>query len=220
MKKMFLAFMLLSLSGPFCLARGGTTKLRLADSESHGTFEAVSDLPHSSLTLSWRKESFPNANYFGSTLRKELVPSFGVDAGYALRFYGPLELAFTGFYTRYTTHYDAGMDAGVTSHAGLEASLRYYVLPYLGAVSRFLFPYIGAGYQTSRLGNANMNVPEEERFPMSVGTGGFILEGGLKVVFLRGDDSNFFLFASYKQTLPVSSETLFRSMHVGVGYSF
>jgi len=218
MKKVFLVLLVLS-TGLICYGRG-PARLKLASRNTYSVFEAPEDLNFSSFTLAWRSEAFLNGNYYGSIERKELVPSFGVEAGYTYHVIGPLEMEVAAFYSRYSTHYDAEMDAGSTRHLGIEAAMHFFVLPYIGAISHYVFPYVGAGYQTSALMNSNSSIPEADRYTMSVGTGGFFLEGGLKLFAFHGDDTNFFLFGSYKQTIPVSSDKLFRSMQVGLGLNF
>ena len=220
MGKIFWSCLVFLFLSTFCLAKGEDAKLKLAKWSSAGTFSAIEDLPRSCIFGSWRSESFLNQNYHGALLRDQLVPRMGLDIGYSIRVYGPLEIALCGFYSWYETNYDDYLDEGMIAHKGMDVSLRYYVLPYIGTVSDYVFPYIGAGYQTSRLANLDDQVGKKPEVVHAVGTGGFFIEAGMRVFFYNTGDMGFFLFGAYKQTLPVSSDKLFRSFHLGVGYSF
>jgi hypothetical protein len=143
--------------------------------------------------------------------KEVLSTSGGIELGVARMFY-PIEIEFSGFYSFFTVNNYSGLLKNQSlQHRGLEFMVNYFVLPYIGGISKWLYPYLGAGYQTSQIA-----VSSSSDTKISVGTGGLLLKGGIRIYLSK----RFFLAGEYKQTIPTDSEKLFSTWTAGLGYTY
>lgn len=174
--------------------------------------EGLEEYGNTTFSLLYRNEAFLNSSFRSHVSDGYLKQLGGIDIGYASMLVRPLELEVSAFYNVYDTTGDEPADDYMTTHYGVEAFLNVYVLPYVGRISEWVFPYVGIGYQTSRLSNSGGG---EEGDAMSLGTGGLIAKGGIKIRVA----SNTCIQASYKQILPPGKENLFRAVEIGVCFN-
>ncbi|MDR0603120.1 MAG: porin family protein [Bacteroidales bacterium] len=164
------------------------------------------------MAAKYRNVRFINETYENSLSAKYIKPKFGYEITTSLMIH-PVEIEITGFSNGFDTYNDS------LKHNGFEFLCNLYVLPYLGKVSQYLYPYIGIGYQTSRLATKRSS-KEKEAHPdsfSSIGTGNFMFKCGMRVYIARG----FFFGGEYKQGFPLSNKTtLFRAWSIGLGMSF
>jgi len=161
----------------------------------------------SALYASARFEKFLNNNYYQYAQEGYIERGTGFEISYSYIVLRPLALEVTGFYTSFDV--SSLTDSGVNSvtHAGFEIYADAFVLPYIGKISNYVAPYVGIGYQTSSLKWGDN---------IAAGTGSAIFKAGTRIRIPFGI---FFLF-EYKQTLPKSSNKLFRTINIGAGYNF
>lgn len=157
--------------------------------------------------ISYRHEAFLNNTYHQVREKKFIGTNYGIELSYQLLLFGPLALEATGFYSMYDAK---GIPAGSSeeiTHSGIEAFANVYPMPYIGKISDIIAPYAGIGYQTSSL-SWDENT--------SAGTSSAMF----KVGTLLKLSSRLNLRAEYKQTLPTSSNKLFRVLDFGLGVHF
>lgn len=191
----------------YCWGGNGPGKLRLSENKTGYTEDFSPKWNGStSMTMAWRRNSFLNGEFFSNTQDGTVTPSLGWTISYSYYVLSHVEIEATYFRNYY--HLNTSAVASERAfHQGFEFFGNLYVLPPLGAWTRVVCPYVGAGYQTSSL-----QALETE---YSTGTGGFIAKGGVRFYISNGLN----LRAEYKQTLPVSSSKLFRSVEIGVSMS-
>jgi hypothetical protein len=163
-----------------------------------------------SLHTRYRSVQFINPTFVRAMQDETLSTIGGVEFGIARMLY-PVEIEFSGFYSFFTVENSPGaLDGQSLQHRGLEFMANYFVLPYIGGISRWLCPYLGAGYQTSQIA---VSSDESE---ISIGTGGWLLKGGLRIYLSQ----KFFITGEYKQTIPTDSEKLFSTWTAGLGFTY
>jgi hypothetical protein len=216
-------FFLLFLTGqPFCLAQTPNDRSAAPWKSSYeklvskiGSWktthpdDGLNEYGSTTLSVLYRNESFLNSSFRSHVTEGSLKQFGGIDVGYAHMLIDPLELEVSAFFNLFKTTGNESPDEYLTNHMGVEAFLNCYVLPYIGHVSEWVFPYVGIGCQTSRLYNKG---GDDAEGAMTLGTGGIIAKGGIKIRVSSG----ICIQASYKQTLPTGSEKLFRVVEAGV----
>ena len=97
-------------------------------------------------------DSYQTRTFHDSVSSGMLKANGGLGADVEFRILGQFGIEAGGFACMYSLTQDyEGLTAGDYWRLGLEAYLNWHVLPYLGAISNWLDPYIGAGYQTSSI---------------------------------------------------------------------
>lgn len=195
---------LLSLCPVLCRGGDGPGKLKLWDDISDNAGDPYHG--NTSVVIGALWGSFLNGNYFANKADGSINPHLGLSISGSLVLLKRLELELSYFSQRYDlTAPDAPADKA--GHSGVAGSINVFVLPPLGKISNILCPYIGAGYQGSDI---SANSSEYKTV-----TSGFFAKAGIRIYIMRG----FNLRAEYMQTLPTSSNSLFRTISVGVGFT-
>jgi hypothetical protein len=152
-----------------------------------------------------RREGFLNSNFYANKASGIIKPATS-SAFISYSIFPLNNIELEGEY--YTAYYDFNapdISSKKVSHKGLEIFANVYVLPPLGEWTSIVCPFVGIGYQTSSLKAVQQDY--------SSATGGLIAKGGIRLYVL----SRYVLRVEYKQTLPVGSEKLFRSLEFGFG---
>ncbi|MBO4340516.1 MAG: hypothetical protein J5835_03690 [Bacteroidales bacterium] len=193
---------------PARAASKGKTNIKLPNLPSYENSALDAGLYRKSRSIvgNYHGEAFLNGNYAGRIDSGQINRTPGLGAGLQFVVFYPFALDVSGFFNPYTFSSSSYFDQGV-SHYGVELFADCYVLPYLGKVSQFVAPYIGAGYQFSSLSDGK---------DVFAYTSGFAAKAGIRLYLFRP----LFLQAEYKQTLPVTSAKLFRVISLGVGMEF
>ena len=105
-----------------------------------------------SVGLYYMFDSFQTGTFHNSVSSGLIKANGGLGADVEFGILGQFGIEAGGFACMYNLTQDSeGLTAGDYWRYGLEAYLNWHVLPYLGAISNWLDPYIGAGYQTSSI---------------------------------------------------------------------
>jgi hypothetical protein len=192
----------------YCLqtyAQTGDHKLHLDEKPLNTEVDAFKELLNKntrvgySMTLKYRNVKFINPTYQQSLKEGFLEQKLGYEVGMSFIAH-PVEFEIIGFSTKYESDLIDSL-----KHRGIEFFCDLNVLPYAGKVSKYLYPYIGLGYQTSQI----------KAYSSSISTGSFMFKGGIKIYL----GCRLFLCGEYKQGFPLSKKTLFRAWSVGLGFS-
>ena len=206
-KAFLLTGLFLLLGTVYCLGENRTGKLRLGSDQSDYV-EVYSPRSNgsSSITMGLRRNTFLNGVFFSNKQDGILTPGLGWTISYSYYVLSNLEIEAEMFYSSYhlNTNY---IQSSKAMHQGLEFFGNLYVLPPLGEWTRIVCPYVGAGYQTSSI--------QATETKYSTGTGGFIAKGGIRFYLFGGFNAR----VESKQSLPVSSSKLFRSIEIGISLS-
>lgn len=204
MKGLLAALLLLT-----CMTAAGQTRNLEISSGSEYTSpdEGLRSFGSSITFLSYRNEAFINNTYHQFKEAKYIGGNYGIELSYQMLLFGPLALEATGFYTMYNAEAIATGDVKNIWHGGLELFANVYPMPYLGKISEIVAPFAGIGYQSSSLSWGDN---------ISAGTSSAMFKVGImlnlsSMLSLRGE---------YKQTLPTSSNKLFRVLDFGLGIHF
>ena len=203
-KVILLTGVFLLLGAAVCMGGTRTGKLRLGSDQSYYADEFSPGSNGSiSITMGLRRNTFLNGVFFMNTQDGVIAPGLGWTVSYSYYLLSHLELEGAMFHSSYqlNTNY---VSSDKAMHQGFEFFGNLYVLPPLGEWTRIVCPYVGAGYQTSSI--------QASETKYSTATGGFIAKGGLRIYLY----DRFNLRAEYKQSLPVSSSKLFRSIEIGI----
>lgn len=128
----------------------------------------------------------------------------GLNIEFAL--FAPFYLQIDGFASMLTVKETTnGVDPGDFWRLGGEAYLNWHVLPYLGSISNWLVPYIGAGYQLSSI------KIQDTRYNTSA---------PMLQACLRLNLSAYYFEVAYRQSLPLPAFKPQRIILFGGGFSF
>lgn len=155
-----------------------------------------------------RVSHFLNSTYYLGKESGTIKPGSGFSVGFSTMLRAPLELEARCFKTDFKLNQNTEIADSSLRHLGLEVSLNAYVLPWLGSISSYFFPYLGVGYQTSSIGGGKI----EESFNLmySKGVGSPFWKAGSRIML-----GGFTLFGEYKQT--VFGKHAFRAIDFGIG---
>ena len=161
-----------------------------------------------SFCISARHESFLNDVFYQYSEQKDIKTQIGVEISYSTILFSPIALEVTGFYSSFNIEpLTKKGESSYVTHMGVECFVNAFFLPYVGKISNYLAPYAGIGYQTSSLKWGD---------DTSAGTGSAMIKFGTNIRMSR----SLLLHAEYKQSLPKSSNKLFRALALGIGYNF
>ncbi len=201
-KHILLIGLILVLCPVLCRGGSGPGQLKLWGDVSDNYDDPDRGITSATLGAFWG--SFLNGNYFANKADGSIVPHVGFSASGSVVLLKRVELELSYFNQKYDLTTVDAPDTKAT-HSGVAGGVNLFVLPPLGKVSNILCPYIGAGYQGSGL--------SAQKGDYNTVTSGFFAKAGLRVYVLRGLN----IRAEYMQTLPTSSNKLFRTISVGVG---
>ena len=149
-------------------------------------------------------DSFLTQDFQTATASKALNSGgLGLDLEFPL--IAPFYIQVGGFASMYTvkeTVYE--VEPGEFWRFGGEAYLNWHVLPYLGTISYWLVPYIGAGYQYS-------TIKIQER----LNTSAPMLQAGIRLSL-----GAYYFNVAYRQSLPLEAFKPQRAILFGGGISF
>lgn len=183
--------------------------LKIADyRDSKKVDSGLRQLSGSKYSVGVRFEKFLNANYVLSRENDLIKSPFGLDFSVAFNLFRPVELEFAGFYSVYEVLDRKTNDYVSAGHGGLQAFLRINVLPYIGKISEYVYPYVAIGYETSGL--------TCDKLESKKNTSGALFKAGTRVRVSR----NLFLFVDYQQGLAKKSDELYRAWGVGIGFNY
>ncbi|MDR2361127.1 MAG: hypothetical protein LBD91_00140 [Prevotellaceae bacterium] len=193
----------------FLCTEGFSQKLNIGKDERVSSATLFKEKGTLSLLTRFRSVRFVNPTFVYAMENEIMSASGGIEFGIARMFY-PIEIEVSGFYSFFTVDNSPGLLADQSlQHRGIEFMVNYFVLPYIGGISKWLCPYLGAGYQTSQIAVSSES-------DISVGTGGWLLKGGVRIYLSK----KFFLTGEYKQTVPTDSERLFSMWTAGLGFTY
>lgn len=163
-----------------------------------------------SVSYAYHQSSFTNATFTNRIANGSLTKEYGHAAAISYNLF-PIEITGTVFNAGFKAHNLAPFnDNASIKHQGIELSAIYMPIN----IGTSIFPYVGAGYQLSRLYSApgTMTIDGEAITNTSMPA----VKGGLKVKF-----GHLFLFGEYKQTFSVSgSDYNSKQLSAGLGWIF
>lgn len=158
-----------------------------------------------SASYAYHQTSFTNTTFAERIANGSMTKDYGHAAMISYSLY-PLEIAATAFSSGFRAHNLAPFnDNAIISHQGIELCLNYMPIN----IGTSIFPYIGAGYQLSRLYSAAGSMTIEGS--ASTNTSMPLLKGGLKIKF-----GQIFVFGEFKQTFPLEGSS-YNSQQLGTG---
>lgn len=159
--------------------------------------------------LCYNNVNFLNPVYFAMVDKSAIEPSMGFSMSIEMRSTKFLETE-VGFFSN---SFKVADDQYRAALRGAELGLNFYCFPPLNAFWRHFRPYFGAGYQFSSL---SLTSDSNSEFESTLKTSSMFVKGGAKLYLMGG----FYVRGEYKQTMPPSSQTLFRSLNIGLGVNF
>ena len=164
------------------------------------TRDFVKDFYHKhfiAASYAYHQTIFANTTFANRISNGSITNEYGHAAVLSCSFY-PVEIGATVFSSGFKAHNLAPFnDNAAISHQGIEVSINYIPIN----IGTSIFPYIGAGYQLSRLYSAAGTMTIEGA--ASTDTSMPVLKAGLKIRVLR----QLFIFGEYKQTFPLNGSS-------------
>lgn len=168
---------------------------------------------HMSVLIGYRHVEFQNPIFLNNLSSGLIDYSYGFDLTTKFFLY-PVMIDLGGFFSAFEADelkdvfYPDAEDP--IRHMGLQAYVNFLALPRIGQINNYFLPYIGLGYQTSGIAVVN----SESKKIASLGTGSPMIKIGF---MLRVGNSSLKISGEYRQSLLISSETLFSEWVVSIG---
>ena len=215
-RPIFRCFMLDSMKGLlrvmlllFATTAAGQKNLQITSGSDYKRPDAgLRSIGGNSMSLSYRHEAFLNNTYHQFKEKDIIGSNYGVELSCQVFVFGPFALEAIGFLSLFDAKgiTDSKEEEEIT-HSGIEAFANVYPMPYIGKISNIVAPYAGIGYQTSSLSGKG---------DTSAGTSSAMFKVGMQFKLTRSMS----IHGEYKQTLPTSSNKLFRVLDFGLGVHF
>ena len=150
-------------------------------------------------------DSFLTPDY-KAAVAAEALNSGGLGADVEFGLFGPFSIQAGGFASMYGVKQELNeVEPGDYWRLGAEAYLNWYVLPYLGAISNWLAPYIGIGYQYSSF----------KAQEVKMNTAAPMLQACIRLSL-----GLYYFDVAYRQSLPFEAFKPQRVIQFGGGFSF
>ncbi|MFZ4725441.1 MAG: PEGA domain-containing protein [Paludibacter sp.] len=163
-----------------------------------------------SVAYGYHQTTFANTTFADRITNGSITKEFGHAATLTTNLY-PFSVNLTAFSAGFKAHNLVPFNDNATiSHQGIELSMNYIPIN----IGTSVFPYIGAGYQISRLYSPAGSMTIEGAAVTNTSLP--VIKGGVQFKF-----GQIFVFGEYKQTISVGGSTYnSQQLSVGIGWIF